>query len=46
MGSEIENVPVKVAEFAILNKGDSLVGEDNPGSTFHAETLSRDPLDS
>ena len=41
--SEIENVPVKVAEFAILNKGDSLVGEDNPGSTFHAETLSRDP---
>ena len=41
-GSEIENVPVKVAEFAILNKGDSLVGEDSPGSTFHAETLSRD----
>ena len=40
--SEIENVPVKVAEFAILNKGDSLVGEDNPGSTFHAETLSSD----
>ena len=40
--NELENVPVKVAEFAILNKGDSLIGEDDSGSDFHAETLNRD----
>lgn len=36
---EIENVPVKVAEFPILNKGDAKIGEDHPRSIFHAETL-------
>ena len=41
--SEIENVPVKVAEFAILNKGDAQIGEDHPNSIFHAETLNSLP---
>ena len=34
-----EDVPVKVAEFAILDKGDAHIGQDNPQSRFHAETL-------
>ena len=43
--SEPDDVPVKVAEFQILNKGDGLIGEDIPGSKFHAETLPRDTWD-
>ena len=39
-GGETVDVPVKVAEFAILNKGDALIGEDHAGSKFHAETIS------
>ena len=38
---EAEDVPVKVAEFAILNKGDAHIGQDDPRSKFHAETLTR-----
>ena len=38
-GGEGEEVPVKVAEFAILNKGGPLIGQDHPQSKFHAETL-------
>lgn len=36
-----EEVPVKVAEFEILNKGDPFIGEDKAQSTFYAETLPR-----
>ena len=39
-GGERADIPVKVAEFAILNKGDALIGEDNARSKFHAETIS------
>lgn len=38
---EQENVPVKTAEFVILDKGDSNIGEDGPRSRFFAETLTR-----
>ena len=38
-GGEAEEVPVKVAEFAILNQGDATIGRDHPHSNFHAETL-------
>ena len=41
-GGEGEDVPVKIAEFAILNKGDASVGQDNPQSRFHAETVMND----
>ena len=34
-----EEVPVKIAEFAILNKGEASIGQDHPQSKFHAETL-------
>ena len=34
------DIPVKVAEFAILNKGGAVVGEDHARSKFHAETIS------
>ena len=40
-GGESEEIPVKVAEFGILDKGDSSIGEDDPRSRFHAETLDR-----
>ena len=43
--SEPDDVPVKVAEFQTLNKGDALIGEDVPSSKFHAETVSRDTWD-
>ena len=43
--SEPDDVPVKVAEFQMLNKSDALIGEDAPGSKFHAETLDRDTWD-
>ena len=35
------DVPVKDAEFEILNKGDARIGEDDPRSEFFAETLDR-----
>ncbi len=38
---EHEEVPVKSAEFEILNKGDNVIGEDDPRSRFFAETLER-----
>ena len=41
-GDEGEEIPVKVAEFAILNKGDAIIGRDHPQSKFHAETLVTD----
>ena len=40
-GAEREDVPVKIAEFEILNKGDNFIGEDDPRSKFYAETLAR-----
>lgn len=45
-GGEGEEIPVKIAEFEILDKGDSRIGEDDPQSKFYAETperLSWDP---
>ena len=44
-GEGQEDVPVKTAEFEILNKGDNLIGEDNSRSKFYAETLSREAWD-
>ena len=38
-------VPVKVAEFRILDRGDSCIGHDASESKFHAETLKRDEWD-
>lgn len=38
-GGQDEEVPVKAAEFDILDKGGVCIGEDDPRSTFHAETL-------
>ena len=35
------DVPVKDAEFEILDKGDARIGEDDPRSEFFAETLDR-----
>ena len=40
-GDEGEEIPVKVAEFEILNKGDPSIGVDDPQSTFYAQTLDR-----
>ena len=42
---EVNEVPVKVAEFQILNKGDAQIGIDLPGSKFYAETLPRNAWD-
>ena len=42
---EREDVPVKAAEFEILDKGDSFIGEDDPRSRFFAETLARTTWD-
>ena len=39
-GQDLE-VPVKTAEFAILDSGAAIIGEDDPSSRFHAETLPR-----
>ena len=36
-----EEIPVKTAEFEILDKGDPYIGEDDPRSRFHAETPDR-----
>ena len=38
---EREDVPVKTAEFEILDKGDQVIGKDDPHSRFFAETLER-----
>ena len=38
---EADEIPVKVAELRILNKGDKCIGQDDPRTKFHAETLSR-----
>ena len=35
------DVPVKDAEFEILDRGDARIGEDDPRSAFFAETLGR-----
>ena len=43
--SEVDNVPVKVAELSILNSGVTPIGDDNAESLFYAETLSGDLLD-
>ena len=39
--AEQEDVPVKTADFEILDKGDNFIGEDDPRSKFYAETLAR-----
>ena len=44
-GGEREDVPVKAAEFEILDRGESIIGEDDARSRFHAETLARDAWD-
>ena len=44
-GGEREEIPVKVAEFEILDKGDPRIGIDDSQSTFYAETLDRDLWD-
>ena len=44
-GGQSEEVPVKVAEFAVLDNGAKCVGQDDPRSKFHAETLDRDAWD-
>ncbi len=38
-GQEHEDVPVKTAEFKVLNKGTEFIGENDPRSKFYAETL-------
>ena len=40
-GGEGEDIPVKAAEFDILDKGDRSIGEDDSRSKFYAETPSR-----
>ena len=42
---ERKEVPVKTAEFEILDKGDNFIGEDDPHSRFFAETLVRTAWD-
>lgn len=44
-GGEQENIPVKTAEFEILDSGTDTIGEDDPRSRFHAETLERTSWD-
>ena len=36
-----EEIPIKAAEFKILDKGDSRIGQDTLQSKFYAETLTR-----
>ncbi len=43
---ERDDIPVKSAEFDILDKGDPVIGEHEPRSRFHAETLPREAWDS
>ncbi len=42
---EREDVPVKTAEFEILDKGDNVIGADDPHSRFFSETLARTAWD-
>ncbi len=42
---ESEDVPVKAAEFEILDRGDATIGDDDPRSKFYAETPSRECWD-
>lgn len=44
-GGEQPDIPVKAAEFAILNRGETFIGEDDPRSKFYAETLVRGEWD-
>ncbi len=44
-GGESEEVPIKIAEFEILDKGDPRIGEDDPRSKFYAETPERGSWD-
>ena len=44
-GSEREDMPVKVAEFKILNEGKDPIGKNDPGSKFYAQTLPREAWD-
>ena len=44
-GGGSEDVPVKVAEFKILNTGDDRIGENDSRSKFYAETLPREAWD-
>ena len=40
-GDEVEEKPVKAAEFEILDRGDARIGTDDSQSNFFAETLDR-----
>ncbi len=40
-----DDIPVKAAEFDVLNNGSTTIGHDDPHSTFHAETLPRGDWD-
>ena len=44
-GGESVDIPVKTAEFEVLDKGDPHIGEDDPRSKFHAETPERSAWD-
>ena len=44
-GGEREDVPVKTAEFEILDKGDDFIGENDAHSKFYAQTLPRNDWD-
>lgn len=41
-GQEHEDIPVKVAEFEVLNKDAQFIGTNDPRSKFYAETLYRE----
>ena len=41
-GQEHEDIPVKVAEFEVLNKDAQFIGANDPRSKFYAETLYRE----
>ncbi len=42
---EQEEVPVKIAEFEVLDSGNAVIGKDRPRARFHAETLARKDWD-
>ena len=44
-GGESVDIPVKTAEFEVLDKGAPHIGEDDPRSKFHAETPERSAWD-
>ncbi len=44
-GGEPDEVPVKTAEFRVLDDGAAAIGEDDPRSRFHAETALREEWD-